>query len=258
MREEARQPDEDETARARLAHGRVLVVGAGGLGCAAAFSLAEHGVGTIGLADADRVELSNLQRQILHSGATIGWSKVDSAAAYLRRARPQLEVECHPHDVDEGNLARLFADYDFVIDATDGAAAKFLINDGAVAYDKPYSHAGVVGWSGQTTTVLPGISACYRCIFPTIPDDDDLATCQIAGVMGSVVGAIAAVQAGEAVKFLLGEPGLLTNRLLTYDALETRWRAVPLYRNPRCPACGERRSRSISTNAALESERREP
>lgn len=229
-----------EKARAaRLARGRVLVAGVGGLGCAAALHLAEVGVGIIGLADGDRVELSNLQRQILHSQATLGASKVESGAAFLRRHVPAVELRLHRHPIDAGNLASIFAEYDFVIDATDGAAAKFLINDGAVATATPFSHAGVVGWSGQTMTVVPRAGACYRCLFPIVPDEDDLPTCQTAGVVGAVVAAIGVLQAEQAVKFLAGEDGLLVNRLLTYDALACRWRAVPLYRNPLCPVCGE-------------------
>jgi len=229
-----------DAREARLARGRVLVVGVGGLGCAAALHLAEAGVGIIGLADGDRVELSNLQRQILHSADTVGRPKVESGADSLRRIRPELELRLHPQFLDEGNAAALFEAYDFVIDATDGAAAKFLLNDTAVATGTPLSHAGVVGWSGQTMTILPGVGACYRCLFPAVPDEDDLPTCQTAGVLGSVVGIVGVVQAVQAVKFLAGDDGLLVDRLLTYDALANRWRAVPLYRNPRCPVCGER------------------
>lgn len=238
--------------RARLLQGRVLVVGVGGLGSPAALALAEAGVGTVGLIDGDTVELSNLQRQVLHSSATLGRPKVDSAADFLRQRFPGLEVHLYRHALDATNLQRLFAGYDFVIDATDGAAAKFLINDGAVAHGTPYSHAGVVGWLGQTMTVIPGESACYRCLFPVIPDEDDLPTCQTAGVIGSVVGVVGALQASEAVKFLLGEGELLVNRLLTYDALACRWRAVPVHRSAKCPVCA-----APNESAPIESERRE-
>lgn len=247
--------------REQLRRGRVLVVGAGGLGSAAALALAEAGVGTIGLVDGDRVEVSNLQRQILHSVPTLGWGKVDSAAAFLRRVAPRAEIRTYPHHLDAENLPRLFADHDFVIDATDGIAAKFLVNDGAIANGRPYSHAGVVGWVGQTTTVLPGESACARCLFPGGESDDDGPTCQVAGVIGSVVAAIGAVQASEAVKFLLGEGDLLANRLLTYDALACRWRIVPLYPNPRCQVCSARRRgrpAAVPSSIQHELERREP
>jgi molybdopterin/thiamine biosynthesis adenylyltransferase len=223
--------------RRRLGGGRVAVVGVGGLGCAAALALAEAGVGELGLVDGDRVELSNLQRQVLHSGATLGEPKVDSAAAALRALRRDLRVSVHAHHLAAADAAELFAAYDFVIDATDGMAAKFAINDAAVLCGTPYSHAGVIGWAGQTMTVLPGRSACLRCLFPLLPGEDDSPTCQTAGVIGSVVATIGAIQAAEAVKLLLGEGELLANRLLTYDARTAQWREVPLYRNPRCPWC---------------------
>lgn len=241
MNEQGRQRTIGErnevAALQRLARGRVLVVGVGGLGSAAALVLAEAGVGTIGLVDGDRVELSNLQRQVVHRSTALGRTKAESATADLRRRFPGLVVRPHPFALGPENLAGLFAEYDFVIDATDGAGAKFLINDGAVATRTPYSHAGVVGWQGQTTTVLPGETACLRCLFPTVPDEDDLPTCQSAGVLGAVVGAIGAVQAAEAVRYLGGMPPELCDRLLTWDALAGRCRAVPLARNPRCPAC---------------------
>jgi molybdopterin/thiamine biosynthesis adenylyltransferase len=248
MQENKTERERRSEARERLRRGRVLIVGAGGLGSAAGLALAEAGVGTIGLVDGDRVEVSNLQRQILHSVATIGRPKVDSAAAFLRRIAPRAEIRTYPHHLDAENLPCLFGDHDFAIDATDGVAAKFLVNDGAVATGTPYSHAGVVGWIGQTTTVLPGESACARCLFPGGESEgDDAPTCQVSGVIGSVVAAIGAVQASEAVKFLLGEGDLLANRLLTNDALACRWRTVPLYPNPRCRVCGARRAHGSPT-----------
>jgi molybdopterin/thiamine biosynthesis adenylyltransferase len=262
MNEQGRQTTigerDDAEARQRLAQGRVLVVGVGGLGSAASLVLAEAGVGTIGLVDGDRVELSNLQRQVVHRGGALGQPKAESAAADLRRRCPGLVVRPYPFALVPQNLAGLFAEYDFVIDATDGADAKFLINDGAVATRTPYSHAGVVGWLGQTTTVLPGETACLRCLFPTVPDEDDLPTCQTAGVLGAVVGAIGAVQAGEAVRYLGGMAPELCGRLLTWDALAGRCRAVPLARNPLCPTCAvEVRAPRGETESIL-SQRREP
>jgi molybdopterin/thiamine biosynthesis adenylyltransferase len=208
------------------------------LGSPASLLLASAGVGTIGLIDGDVVELSNLQRQVVHRTASLGQPKVHSAAAELRRRAPGIRLEPHDRRLDADALPRLFADYDFVVDATDCAATKFMINDGAVATGTPYSHAGAVGWSGQTMTVIPGTSACLRCLFPVAPDDDEVATCQTAGIVGSVVAALGAVQAEQAIAFLLGERNSIGNRLLTYDALTARWRSVQLNRNPRCPACG--------------------
>lgn len=248
-----RETAENDARRERLKRGRVLVVGVGGLGSAAALALGEAGVGVVGLVDGDRVELSNLQRQVVHTGDTVGTPKPDSAAAFLRARFPRLEVHLHRHHLDRANLERLFSGYDFVIDATDGAEAKFLINDGAVETGTAFSHAGVLGWLGQTMTVLPGESACYRCLFPVVPDDDDLPTCQTAGVVGSVVGVVGALQGVEAIKFILGQGDLLVNRLLTYDALAARWRAVPIRRDPACPVCAP----AAALGTRNDSERRE-
>lgn len=226
--------------RQRLAASRVLVVGVGALGCPAALQLAAAGVGTLVLIDPDRVELSNLHRQILHRCSAIGTAKVSSAAARLRERFPAVRIEPLVAPLDPDNLPELFRAADFVIDATDGIPAKFLINDGAVRWRRPFSHAGIIGFLGQTMTVLPGRSTCYRCLFPEPPPAGDVPSCQEAGVVGGIAGVIGALQAAEAIKYLSGEGELLTDRLLTYDALSGRWRQVRLARNPRCPVCAER------------------
>jgi len=219
--------------------GKVLVVGVGGLGSPAALALALAGVGTIGLIDADVVELSNLQRQILHQTADLGRPKVASAREKLSRLNPAAAVIAHHERLRAENLPRLFHAYDFVIDATDGVVTKFLINDGAVLLGTPFSYGGIVQFTGQTLTVLPRQTACLRCLFPEVPAAEDIPTCQEAGIIGSLAGSLGLVQASEAVKYLGGDAELLTDRLLTYDALAPRWRAVPVKRNPRCPLCGE-------------------
>jgi adenylyltransferase/sulfurtransferase len=222
-----------------LAERRVLVVGVGALGCPAAWHLAAAGVGTLVLIDPDRVELSNLHRQILHRSSGIGAAKVTSAATRLRERFPAVRIEPHFAALDPDNLPDLFRAADFIIDATDGVPAKFLINDGAVRWRRPFSHAGVIGFLGQTMTVLPGRTACYRCLFPEPPPAGDVPSCQEAGVVGGIAGVIGALQAAEAIKYLSGADALLTDRLLTYDALSGRWRQVRLARNPRCPLCAE-------------------
>jgi molybdopterin/thiamine biosynthesis adenylyltransferase len=221
----------------RLARARVLVVGVGALGCPAAYTLAAAGVGTLVLLDPDRVELSNLHRQPLHRTDAVGMAKVESAAAALRAEFPALRVDACVERLDRDNLLGYFAAADFVVDATDGAEAKFLINDGAVRCATPFSHAGILGFLGQTMTVRPGASACYRCLFPEPPAAEEVVSCRDAGVMGGIAGLIGTIQAGEAIKHLtgLGEP--LTDRLLTVDALSGRWRQVRLARNPRCRVC---------------------
>lgn len=217
--------------------GHVLVVGVGALGCPAAWTLAAAGIGRLTLVDPDRVELSNLHRQFLHSTATLGAAKVESAAARLRAAFPAVRIEVRAEALTAETLPAYFAAADFVIDATDGVAAKFLLNDGAVRCRRPYSHAGVLGFLGQTLTVLPGQSACYRCLFPEPPAPDEVPSCQAAGVIGAIAGVIGAVQAGEALAHLDGRRPSLADHLLTYDALGGRWRRIRLQRNPRCPLC---------------------
>src|SRR5512133_1765741 len=222
----------------KILKGRVLIIGAGGLGAPAALYLAAAGVGTIGLVDADAVDLTNLQRQVIHFTPDIGKAKVDSAREKMAAINPDVTVNTHQEWVRAGNIMGIIGGYDFVIDGTDNFAAKFLINDACVLAGMPYSHAGILRFDGQTITVRPGESACYRCIFPAPPPKDAIPTCSQAGVIGVLPGVLGTIQATEAIKFLLGKGELLTGRLLTYDALRMRFREVPLKRNPNCPICG--------------------
>lgn len=217
----------------RLLASSVLVIGVGGLGSPAAYYLAAAGVGRIGLVDGDRVELSNLQRQILHHTPDLGRPKVESAASKLRELNPDCTLEVHPEFLDHDNILPLVKRYDFVLDCTDGFPVKFLINDACVLAGKPFSHAGVLRWEGQTMTCLPWRSASYRCVFGQAPPPDSVPTCAQAGVLGALVGTIGTIQATEAVKYLLGEGELLENRLLVYDALRMRMRTVSVRRDPR-------------------------
>jgi len=226
-----------ETGQRRLQEGRVLVLGAGGLGSPAAQYLAAAGVGVIGIADGDRVELSNLQRQVIHGSSDLGRPKVESARDRMLEINPGVEVECFGEWVTPENIAALVARYDFVIDATDNFDAKFLINDACLAAGIPYSHGGILRFQGQTMTVLPHQSTCYRCIFPEKPEPEVATSCSRAGVLGVLPGVIGVIQATEAIKYLVGVGELLTSRLLTYDALRLRFREVALGRNAACPAC---------------------
>jgi molybdopterin/thiamine biosynthesis adenylyltransferase len=225
----------------RVRRGRVLVVGVGGLGCPAALALAATGVGVLGLIDCDAVELSNLHRQIIFRTTDLGRRKVAVAAERIARQYSGVALQVFDQRLSAENLD-IFRRFDFVIDGTDQVASKYLVNDGAVLHRVAFSHAGVVGFQGQTMTVLPRSSACVRCLFPLPPPTGELPTCQEVGVVGAVAGSIGVIQATEAVKFLLGIGTLLTNRLLTYDALTARWRTVPLSRRSACPACGEQAS----------------
>jgi molybdopterin-synthase adenylyltransferase len=232
-------PEIGEAGQERLLAGRVMVIGAGGLGSPAALYLAAAGVGSIGIADDDRVEMSNLQRQILHSTDRIGRHKTASADETLQALNPDVKVEPFPVRVTQANAARLLQSWDFVIDATDSFDSKFLIADTCHAAGRPYSHAGITRYFGQTMTVLPGTTACYRCVFAEAPPLTD-ADVRPAGPLGAVPGVIGSIQAIEAIKFLLGLGELLTGRLLTFDALRMRFREVAVARDAACPLCGSK------------------
>lgn len=223
----------------KLLGGRVLIIGAGGLGAPIALYLAAAGVGTLGIADADVVDVTNLQRQVIHFTPDIGKPKVVSAAEKIRAINPDVTVHPHQEWIGAANIAGLIADYDFIIDGTDNFATKFLINDACVLGNKPYSHGGILRFDGQTLTVKPRESACYRCIFPAPPPKDAIPTCSEAGVIGVLPGVIGTIQATEAIKVLLGIGDLLTGRLLVYSAKFLTFREVRIRRNPKCPVCGE-------------------
>ncbi len=224
----------------KMLQGKVLIVGAGGLGSPAALYLAAGGIGTIGIADGDVVDLSNLQRQVIHSTPDVGRPKVHSAAAKMRALNPDVKVVTYHERLTSENALAIMSGYDFVIDGTDNFAAKFLIADACHFAGKPYSHAGILQFGGQLMTVVPGQSACYRCIFNAPPPPGTVPSCSQAGVLGVLAGVIGTLQATEAIKFLLGKGDLLTNSLLIYDALEMTFRKLKLSRNPNCPICGEK------------------
>lgn len=223
----------------KLLNARVLIIGAGGLGAPAAMYLAAAGVGTIGIADGDRVELSNLQRQIIHSTADVGKQKAVSARETMEQMNPDVKVETYTSFVDSTNIRSLVRDYDFVIDGTDNFPAKFLINDACVLEKKPFSHAGIIRFQGQLMTYVPGKGPCYRCVFRSPPPKDAVPTCRQAGVIGAMGGVIGSLQAMEAVKYIIGKGDLLTGYLLTFDALKMEFRKIPLPKaREDCAVCG--------------------
>src|ERR1044071_9605172 len=237
-------PDIGGKGQIRLREARVIVIGAGGLGSPAAFYLAAAGIGTLGLIDPDRVELSNLQRQILHSTSDIGTAKVESARSKLDRLNPEVQIELYPTRLDETNAAEILRGYDFIVDGSDNFPTKFLVNDTAIGLGIAFSHAGIVRLQGQLMTVMPKRSACYRCFFKEPPPLEEILSCQQAGILGAVAGTIGALQATEAVKYLCGfEEGLLTDRLLTYDAKLMKFHEVKISRDPACMACGSSRAK---------------
>ena len=230
-------PEIGERGQERLRAGHVALVGAGGLGSAAAFYLAAAGVGTLTILDDDVLAMSNLQRQILHRTADIGRPKVESAAERLGALNPEVRIEAVRLRLTRANAGKYLVACDFVVEATDNLASKFLIAEACHAVGKPCSHGGIDRFSGQTMTVLPGRTACYRCVFGVSPPE--AAGVLPAGPLGAVPGVIGCIQATEAVKHLLGIGSGLTNRLLAYDALQMQFRCIPVRRSPSCPLCGE-------------------
>lgn len=224
----------------KLLNAKVLIIGAGGLGAPAAMYLAAAGVGTIGIVDADEVDLSNLQRQIIHSTADIGKAKVQSAKETMQAINPDITVNTYRTFVSSENIMELIADYDFIIDGTDNFPAKFLINDACVMAKKPFSHAGIIRFKGQLMTYVPNQGPCYRCVFKEPPPKDAVPTCKQAGVIGAMGGVIGSLQAMEAIKYIIGKGELLTGQLLTYDALTMEFRKIKLPKNTSdCAVCGD-------------------
>lgn len=220
-----------ESGQKQLLNAKVLIIGAGGLGSPSAMYLAAAGVGTIGIADADRVDLSNLQRQIMHSYNDFNKPKVQSAGETLSLINSDVKINEHYTFIDETNIEEIIENYDFIIDAADNFSTKFLINDACVKLRKPFSHAGVIRFNGQLMTYVPECGPCYRCIFNEPPPDNEVLNCSQAGVIGAMCGVIGSLQAMEAVKYITGVGELLTGSLLVCDAMTMEFRKVKL---PEC------------------------
>ena len=223
----------------KLRDAKVLCVGAGGLGSPALLYLAAGGVGTLGIAEGDVVDESNLQRQIIHFTADVGRSKLESAREKIARINSDVTVREHPGYLDAGNISEAISGYDFILDGSDNFATKFLVNDACVMAGKPFSHAGILRFEGQVMTVVPGRSRCLRCLFKGPPPAGSVPSCSEAGVLGVIAGTIGTLQATEAIKYLLGKGELLTDRLLIFDALSMRFRETRGARDPACAVCGE-------------------
>ena len=222
----------------RLMESRVLVVGAGGLGGPVALYLALAGVGTIGLVDFDTVDLSNLQRQVLHNSETVGMPKVESAIQTLRRYNPEVEVVPHEFPINSENAMELVSRYDIVVNGADNFATRYLVNDAAYLNGKPVVDGSILIFDGQVTVYQPG-EGCYRCLFPEPPPPGMVPNCAEAGVLGALTGTVGSIQATEVVKLILGIGETLTGRLLLVDALNMEFRVVKTRRNAACPLCGD-------------------
>jgi adenylyltransferase/sulfurtransferase len=223
----------------KLSQAKVLVIGAGGLGSPAALYLAAAGIGTIGLVDGDVVDLSNLQRQILHNTATIGVPKVESGRRTLSALNPDITVKTYQEHVTADNIMRLLPDYDLVLDGSDNFSTRFMINDACFFAKKTLVSGSIFRFEGQLTTIKPNQGyPCYRCLYPEPPPAGMVPSCQEAGVLGVLAGTIGVLQASEAVKEILGIGDTLADKLLIYDALDMKFRKVSRPKDPACRLCG--------------------
>jgi sulfur-carrier protein adenylyltransferase/sulfurtransferase len=232
-------PEVGSSGQKRLLESKALLIGAGGLGSPAALYLAAAGVGTIGLVDFDVVDVSNLQRQILHTTDRVGERKVESARIAINALNPDVNVIQHEEMLTADNVERLIDGYDVILDGTDTFETRYVLNDAAVAAGTPVVHASVFRFEGQLTTFIPFEGPCYRCLYPTPPPPELAPGCSVAGVLGVVPGILGLLQTNEALKVLLGIGTTLAGRLVLFDALETEFTELQLRRDPNCPACSD-------------------
>ncbi len=232
-------PEVGGKGQQKISKAKVLIVGAGGLGCPVGYYLTAAGVGTIALVDNDTVELSNLQRQIAHSVKTLGVNKADSAKQTFESLNPDVTVIAVKERISSKNILDLIKDYDVVVDGTDNFPARYLINDACVMLKKPLVSGAILRFEGQVTTILPGDGPCYRCLFEEPPPAGLVPSCQEAGVLGVLPGVIGALQATEVLKLILGKGKPLKGELLIYDALGVNFRKVRIPKNAECPMCGK-------------------
>ncbi len=217
---------------------KALIIGAGGLGSPSAIYLSLAGVGTVGIVDFDVVELSNLQRQILHHTADVGRPKVQSAVDNIKSYNPDVNVVVHETRLESENAMEIISQYDLVINGADNFATRYLVNDACYLLNKPLIDGSILIFDGQATVFLPG-EGCYRCLFPAPPPPGMVPNCAEAGVLGALTGLVGSIQATEALKHILGIGESLSSRLLLIDALSMTFREVRLKRNPACPLCGD-------------------
>ena len=232
-------PEVGAAGQGRLRSSGVLIVGAGGLGSPVALYLAAAGVGTLGLVDFDTVDLSNLQRQILHGSAAVGTPKLESAAARIADLNPHVAVECFPERLTSDNAFDILRPFDIVVDGSDNFPTRYLINDACVLLGKPYVYGAIFRFEGQASLFAVDGGPCYRCLYAEPPPADLVPTCAEGGVLGVLPGIIGIIQATEAVKLIIGRGEPLIGRLLLYNALKMEFREVKLRRDPQCPVCGE-------------------
>lgn len=223
----------------KLLGSKILIIGAGGLGSPAAQYLAAAGVGMIGIMDGDKVDLSNLQRQIIHNTADIGKLKVDSAREKINLLNHDVSVKTYPYAANAENIGQILPEYDVVIDCCDNFPTRYVVNDAAVLFNKPYFYGGVLRFDGHAAVFYPPKGPCYRCIFPEAPPPGSVPSCQQAGVFNVLPGIIGLIQAAEALKWLLGTGEPLLGRLLVFDAHDMEFRKIKINRRLSCEVCGD-------------------
>jgi sulfur-carrier protein adenylyltransferase/sulfurtransferase len=227
-----------EKGQGKLLDAKVLLVGAGGLGSPVALYLAAAGIGTLGIVDADVVDRSNLQRQVLHTTDRVGMRKTESAAMTIHALNPDVQVHAYPERLTVDNVMALFQDYDVIVDGSDNFPTRYLVNDGAVLVGKPVVHGSIFQFEGQVSVFKPHEGPCYRCLYPTPPPPGLVPSCSEVGVLGVLPGVIGVIQATETIKLIIGQGEPLVGRLLMYDALAMRFREIRIRRDPDCPLCG--------------------
>jgi adenylyltransferase/sulfurtransferase len=235
-------PEIGAAGQKKIRKASVLIVGSGGLGSPCAYYLTAAGVGKLGIIDKDFVDLSNLQRQILHSTEDLNHPKVNSAKKRLNKLNPDVEIVAIKEQLTSKNVLKLIEGYDIIIDCTDNFPARYLINDACLLANKPMVHGGVYRFEGQIFTILPKKSPCYRCLFSEPPPPETMPSCKDVGVLGAVPGVIGSLQAAEVVKYIIGKGDLLLGRILIFDALTANFREVKFRCNPNCRVCGEKPS----------------
>ena len=233
-------PEVGEAGQVKLLESKVLLVGAGGLGCPAGLYLAAAGVGTLGIADFDVVDLSNLQRQVLHTNDSVGTPKTESAEKRIRALNPDVKVVRHDERLEASNISKILEPYDLVIDGCDNFSTKYLVNDAAVLAGKTSVYGSIFRFEGQVSVFTPRQGPCYRCLFPEPTPAEMAPSCDEAGVLGVLPGVVGLIQATEAVKLILGKGEPLRGRLLTYDALAMTFSTYKVRRDPGCAVCGEK------------------
>jgi len=233
-------PEVGGSGQQKMLEARVLLLGAGGLGSPAAYYLAAAGIGNLGIVDFDQVDLSNLQRQIIHSTERIGMLKTESAKKTIQALNPDVNVTLYNEKMDSSNIMGLIKDYDYVVDGSDNFPTRYLVNDACVMKNKTLIHGSIYRFEGQVTVFKPGDGPCYRCLYPEPPPPGMVPNCQEGGVLGVLAGVIGNLQVVEVLKLILGIGKPLVGKLLIYDALNTEFRNLRLRRDANCPICGEK------------------